>query len=33
MKNFLDIDGNGYIEYKDFAKRFGPTMSLGVPVP
>ena len=32
MKNVLDIDQNGYVDFNEFSKRFGPTMSKSIHV-
>ena len=33
MKNVLDTDGNGYIDFSTFKEKFGPNMSRLVAVP
>lgn len=33
MRHFLDENGNGYIAFSDFSKKFGPEMSLQLHVP
>ena len=33
MKNVLDTDGNGYIDFSTFKEKFGPNMSNLVAVP
>lgn len=33
MRHFLDGEGNGYIGFSEFSKRFGPEMSFSVDVP
>jgi len=33
MKNVLDTDGNGYIDFSTFKEKFGPNMSKLVAVP
>lgn len=32
MANVLDPDGKGYLDFKDFSKKFGPTMSRQIEV-
>ena len=33
MKNVLDTDGNGYIDFADFKNKFGPNMGRLIEVP
>ena len=33
MKNVLDTDGNGYIDFSTFKQKFGPNMSRLIAVP
>lgn len=33
MKNVLDTDGNGYIDFSTFKEKFGPNMSRLIDVP